>query len=85
MATLKGETENRTLNLDASTKIEDRIRRFDERLARYIPPRESWIPAEEALYGPTDTYRVPIDEARAMQLRAVRNGSFGRAQNRKMT
>jgi hypothetical protein len=41
-------------------------------LARYIPPRESWTPAEEALYGPTDLYRVPTDEARAMQFKAIK-------------
>jgi len=71
MQALREETENLALNTKPQTNIEDRIRRLNERLARYIPPRESWTPAEEALYGPTDLYRVPIDEAQAMQLKAI--------------
>ncbi|MGZ4944069.1 MAG: hypothetical protein ACXV6K_07290, partial [Halobacteriota archaeon] len=59
--------------MEASTGIEDRIKRLDERLARYIPPRETWTPADEALFVPTDLYRVPPDEARAMQLKAIRH------------
>jgi len=51
--------------------FEDRIKRLDERLARYIPPRETWTPAEEALHKPIDLYRVPVDEAQAMQLKAI--------------
>ena len=73
MEALEEEAENLALNTKPQTKIEDRIRRLNERLARYIPPRESWTPAEEALYGPTDIYRVPIDEAWAMQLRAIKH------------
>jgi hypothetical protein len=37
-------------------------------LAPYIPPREAWNPAEEALYKPDDLFRVPVEEARDMQL-----------------
>jgi long-chain-fatty-acid---luciferin-component ligase len=59
------------LSIDAPTEIEDRIKRLNERLARYIPPRETWTPAEEALHTPIDLYRVPIDEAKAMQLKAI--------------
>ena len=73
MQALREETENLALNTKPRTNIEDRIRRLNERLARYIPPRESWTPAEEALYGPTDIYRVPADDARAMQLRAIKH------------
>ncbi|MGZ4932587.1 MAG: LuxE/PaaK family acyltransferase [Halobacteriota archaeon] len=58
--------------MEASTKIKDRIKRLDERLARYIPPRETWTPAEEALFVPLDLYRVPLEEARAMQLKAIK-------------
>ena len=69
---MMADTKNRTLSNDAQAEMEDRIRRLNERLARYIPPRESWTPAEEALYSPTDIYRVPADEARAMQLKAIK-------------
>ena len=60
-------------NLEAPTEIKDRIKRLNERLARYIPPRETWTPAEEALFKPIDLYRVPIEDARAMQLRAIKH------------
>jgi len=53
--------------------VKDRIKRLDERMGRYIPPRETWTPADEALFVPTDLYRVPLDEARAMQLKAIRH------------
>jgi hypothetical protein len=64
------ETTNRTLT-NTPTAIADRIKILSERLARYIPPRETWTPADEALFGPTDLYRVPVDDARAMQLKAI--------------
>ena len=54
-------------------EIKDRIKRLNERLARYIPPRKTWTPAEEALFKPIDLYRVPLEEAGAMQLRAIKH------------
>jgi hypothetical protein len=57
---------------------------LDERLASYIPPRDTWNPADESLYKPIDLFRVPLDEAQDMQLKAIkftfthhyRNNSF---------
>ena len=51
--------------------MEDRLKQLNERLGHYIPPRETWTPAEEALHKPIDLYRVPVDEAQAMQLKAI--------------
>jgi hypothetical protein len=65
-----GETNNRTLK-KTPRALEERIRLLDEKLARYIPPRETWTPADEAVHKPMDLYRVPMDEAQAMQLRAI--------------
>ena len=70
MEALNGETEYKTAK--KATAIEDRIKILNERLARYIPPRETWSPADEAVFGPIDLYRVPIDEALQMQLRTVK-------------
>ena len=53
-------------------EIENRSRRLNERLARYIPPRETWTPADEALFKPIDLLRVPVDEAQEMQLKAIK-------------
>ncbi|HYC19995.1 MAG TPA: hypothetical protein VEF35_05180 [Candidatus Bathyarchaeia archaeon] len=72
MEVQKEETEDLTLKIGAPTEMEDRIKRLNERLARYIPPRETWTPADEALRTPIDLFRVPVDEARKMQLRAIR-------------
>ena len=59
--------------MEAPAEIKDRIKRLNERLARYIPPRETWTPAEDALFKPIDLYRVPVEDARAMQLRAIKH------------
>ncbi|MGZ4894579.1 MAG: hypothetical protein ACXVIS_10020 [Halobacteriota archaeon] len=48
------EVEDQTLKMDATTEVGLRVARLNERLARYIPPREAWTPAEEALFKPTD-------------------------------
>jgi len=53
---------------------------LNRRLARYIPPRETWTPADEALYNPPDLFRVPVDEARTMQFKAIKY-SFTRHYN----
>lgn len=57
---------------EKSAGIKDRVRRLNERLARYIPARETWTPSEEALFKPIDLYRVPINDARTMQLKAIK-------------
>ena len=65
------EVEDQTLKMDATTEVGLRVGRLNERLARYIPPRETWTPADEALHTPIDLCRVRIDEAKAMQLKAI--------------
>ncbi|MGZ4862148.1 MAG: LuxE/PaaK family acyltransferase [Halobacteriota archaeon] len=66
-------TKNQAMAIHGPTSIKDRIKILDERLSGYIPPRETWTPADEALRLPIDLYRVPVDEARAMQLRALKH------------
>jgi long-chain-fatty-acid---luciferin-component ligase len=65
------EVEDQTLKMDATPEVGLRVERLNERLARYIPPRETWTPADVAVHTPIDLCRVPIDEARAMQLEAI--------------
>ena len=57
----------------AQMEIENRITRLNKRMARYIPPRETWSPADEALFTPVDIYRMRLDEGRAMRLKAVKH------------
>jgi hypothetical protein len=59
-------------DLVTSMEIRDRIKRLNERLARHIPPRETWTPGEEALFRPTDVLRVPVEEAHETQLKAIK-------------
>jgi hypothetical protein len=49
-------------------EIKDQIEKLNERLARYIPPRETWTPAEEAVFNPSHILRVPVEQARTTQL-----------------
>ena len=43
-----------------------------ERLAKYIPPKEEWMPVDEALYGIEDIYNVPDDKAKELREDAIR-------------
>ena len=52
--------------------IDAYMRNLDSLLAAYIPPTETWTPADEALYGPRDPFRVPADDARGLLFRAVK-------------
>jgi hypothetical protein len=58
--------------MDTKQDVGERARRLDERLASYIPPRNTWNPADEALYKPVDLYQVRPDEAQDMQLKAIK-------------
>ena len=57
----------------ARIEIGERVRNLNEHLARYIPPRETWTAAEEALYKPVDLFSVALDEAQTMQTKAIKN------------
>lgn len=52
--------------------IKERVKLLNERLKGYIPPCGSWTPAEEAVFKPTDLLRVPVREAQATQLKAIK-------------
>ncbi len=49
-----------------------RAEKLNEMLADYIPPRDTWIPADEAVFKPVDLYRVPLEKAKDMQLKAIK-------------
>lgn len=46
--------------------------RFNEHVARYIPDRSTWTPADEVIFGAEDFYSVPEREAEQTQFRAIR-------------
>ncbi|MGZ7138800.1 MAG: hypothetical protein ACXVI7_11500, partial [Halobacteriota archaeon] len=53
-------------------ELEKRLTRLNQKLGQYIPTRDIWTPADEAVYKPTDLLRVPTDEAHAMQFKAIK-------------
>ncbi len=48
-----------------------RVMTVNERLGYKIPPRDTWNSADKALYKPVDLFRVPLEEAQDMQLKAL--------------
>ena len=48
------------------------ITQLNKLLARYIPPKDTWNPADETVFNPIDLYRVPLEETRDMQLKAIK-------------
>jgi long-chain-fatty-acid---luciferin-component ligase len=54
-------------------EITFRITKLNRLLADYIPPQDTWSPADKALYKPVDLFRVPCDEALEIQLKAIKH------------
>ncbi len=40
--------------------------------AGYIPPKSSWTPPDEALYGVKELFRLPEDKVTELQFKAVK-------------
>jgi long-chain-fatty-acid---luciferin-component ligase len=53
-------------------KVKPPLTQLNELLAHYIPPKDTWNAADESLYKPVDLYRVSLEEARHMQLKAIK-------------
>ena len=53
-------------------RSEEFMERFDGFLSKYIPPREKWLPPDEALYGVRDLYRVEPEEAGRLRFKAIK-------------
>ncbi|MFA5313942.1 MAG: hypothetical protein WC375_11630, partial [Methanomassiliicoccales archaeon] len=45
---------------------------FDSVASKYIPERNSWTPADRAVYGVPDLYRVPNDQADELRFKAIK-------------
>jgi hypothetical protein len=65
------DAKEQPLKIDAQTETGLRVAKLNERLARYVPPRDMWTAVDGALFGPIDLYRVPLEDAQAMQLKAI--------------
>ena len=56
---------------EMQTEIERRAREADKFFGNLIPPHETWTPVDESLH-PVDVLRVPLDEAQALQFKAIK-------------
>jgi len=56
-----------------AAKINGRLKRLNDRLRKYIPPRETWTPVDEVIFTPTDFFSVSTNEAQELQFRAIKH------------
>jgi hypothetical protein len=54
------------------TDFEKYIAKLEKCISKYIPPKNTWTPVDEAVYKPLDFYRVPLKEAEEMQLKSIK-------------
>ena len=52
-------------------EVSSKVEQLNKRLARYIPPARPTL-ADDALYSPQDLFRVPLNEAQGIQLKAIK-------------
>ncbi len=64
--------ENNRRHMSEAQDVQYRIKKINELLADYIPPRDTWNPADESVFEPVDLFRVPVEEAQDMQLKAIK-------------
>jgi hypothetical protein len=48
------------------------IKKFDSCVSKYIPKINEWTPADYAVYGPKDLFKVPLNEAKELQFNAIK-------------
>ena len=54
------------------TEFDNYIARFEKYIGKYIPPKNTWTPVDEAIYKPRDFYRIPLKEASEMQFKSIK-------------
>src|SRR5665647_2863876 len=58
--------------METQAELERRLKAINELSVRYMLPREMWTPADEAVYKPLDLLGTPMDEAQALQFKAIK-------------
>ena len=53
-------------------EFEQYIAKLEKSLSKYIPPKNTWTPVDEAIYKPRDFYRIPLKEAEEMQFKSIK-------------
>ncbi len=54
------------------TSFENYIKKFEERISKYIVPQSEWGPVEKAIYGVKDLYRVEPKEANELRFKSIK-------------
>ena len=58
----------RDLMIDFNQYMSD----FEKCVNKYITPKDKWTPVDEAIFKPRYLYRIPIKEAKDMQLKSIK-------------
>lgn len=48
------------------------ISNYEKCVSKYIPPKQTWTPVDEAIFKPRDLYRIPLKEAKEMQFKSIK-------------
>ena len=64
--------------------FDEYIKKFDNLVQKYIPPKKDWTPPDVAVYGQKDLYRIPLKEAKDLQFKAIKYQFKNQFENNKM-
>jgi phenylacetate-coenzyme A ligase PaaK-like adenylate-forming protein len=60
------------------------IKKFDNLVQKYIPPKKDWTPPDDAIYGKKNLYCIPLKEAKELQFKAIKYQFKNQFENNKM-
>ncbi len=64
--------------------FDEYIKRFDEKVEKYIPQKKDWLPPDFSVYGPKDPFKVPLKEGKELQFNAIKFQLKNHYENNKM-
>mgnify|MGYP006283103629 CR=1 FL=1 len=72
------------MNKISQLSFDEYIKKFDNQIKKYIPSKQQWTPADYAVYGPKDLFKVPKKEAEKLQFDAIKYQFKNHYENNKM-
>ncbi len=60
------------------------LKTFENHVGKYIPPKKSWSPVENAVYGPKDFFKTPKSKAEELRFNAIKYQFKNHYSNNKM-
>ena len=64
--------------------FDEYIKKFNNYVQKYIPPKENWTPSDQAVYGIKDFFKTPVKEAQELQFKAIKYQFKNHYENNKM-